>query len=178
MGDNPLASSNARSQRRGSRAKNGLALPGNFLHSQRGRFRTLPSNSARLTCSQGQFRFSDSPSRPNAPLHPRALLLANSFRQPREFLFREASNPAAASADPDLGLRPPVHFAVKAVHPSQVAQELPARDPEKAQYLTHRQRLGGHAGVGLYPPAHAFAPPGSQPMAASRIPHESNRSEQ
>jgi len=69
-------------------------------------------------------------------------------------------------------------FAVDSAGPGQVAQKLPTRGPGKIQDVLCGQRFRPHAGVGLNSPAHIFAPPRSQPVAARRIPDKTNRSEQ
>lgn len=71
-----------------------------------------------------------------------------------------------------------MHFAIQPVCPSQKAQQLPARGPYKTKNLSCSQRLSLLAGVSLDAPAQVLAPPRRQPMAACRIPHESNGCQQ
>jgi len=71
-----------------------------------------------------------------------------------------------------------VHFAIQPPNPSQIRQKLPTRDPDKGKYVLCCQLFCPLAGVGFYPPAKILATPGSQPVAARRIPQKSYWSKQ
>jgi len=64
-------------------------------------------------------------------------------------------------------------LALHLPRPAQKAQKLPPLRPQKSKHIPGGQRLGAPAGVGLHPPAQIFAPPRRQPVAARRIPQES-----
>jgi hypothetical protein len=69
-------------------------------------------------------------------------------------------------------------LALEAACPGEKAQQLPARGPDKAHNAFRGQSFRTHAGVGLYAPTQIIASPWSQPMAASRIPDKTERSQQ
>jgi hypothetical protein len=70
------------------------------------------------------------------------------------------------------------HLAVHAAGPSEKAEQLPTRSPDKTEHVSRCERLGLHAGEGLYTPAQVIAAPRRQPMTAGCIPQETERCEQ
>ena len=71
-----------------------------------------------------------------------------------------------------------VDLPIQTARPEEKAQEFPARAPDKTHDLSRSQGFSFLTGIRLYPPPQVLAPPGSEAMAARRIPDKTNRSEQ